>query len=266
MDNSKAQMPNLSQEAGGGLCSPAGVRLEAVMEQLQRQQEAKLEMDRQAKRLRHAKRMFAKHVAVARVTGAHMDSAFLGEPMEGTGTGTTTQMGQQQTEADGSNSNTQSCVDRVDDNGEEGLGGEEEEDDEEEDEKERMEGEEEVDVGMAHGHMTKMSPLQQERSLSSIRPFSTSPSAAAKHRDASPPINLKRRSGEKDLSATEQHSFTSPDGFGDWRFDDGTFKQKGSVGWAEENEGSKTRGEPSRDFAKTTCRPESTFSQWPVWT
>ncbi|XP_013981412.2 AT-rich interactive domain-containing protein 3A isoform X1 [Salmo salar] len=259
MDNSKAQMPNLSQEAGGGLCSPAGVRLEAVMEQLQRQQEAKLEMDRQAKRLRHAKRMFAKHVAVARVTGAHMDSAFLGEPMEGTGTGTTTQMGQQQTEADGSNSNTQSCVDRVDDNGEEGLGGEEEEDDEEEDEKERMEGEEEVDVGMAHGHMTKMSPLQQERSLSSIRPFSTSPSAAAKHRDASPPINLKRRSGEKDLSATEQHSFTSPDGFGDWRFDDGTFKQvasdmdsttKGSVGWAEENEGSKTRGEPSRDFAK----------------
>ncbi|XP_029615317.1 AT-rich interactive domain-containing protein 3A isoform X1 [Salmo trutta] len=262
MDNSKAQMPNLSQEAGGGLGSPAGVRLEAVMEQLQRQQEAKLEMDRQAKRLRHAKRMFAKHVAVARVTGAHLDSAFLAEPMEGTGTGTTTQMGQQQTEADGSSSNTQSCVDRRDDNREEGLGGEEEEeddDDEEEDEKERMEGEEEIDVGMAHGHMTKMSPLQQERSLSSIRPFSTSPSVAAKHRDASPPINLKRRSGEKDLSATEQHSFTSPDGFGDWRFDDGTFKQvasdmdsttKGSVGWAEENEGSKTRGEPSRDFAK----------------
>ncbi|XP_071271919.1 AT-rich interactive domain-containing protein 3B-like isoform X1 [Salvelinus alpinus] len=246
MDNSKAQMPNLPQEAGGGLGNPAGVRLEAVMEQLQRQQEAKLEMDRQAIHLRQAQRTFAKHVAVARVTGDPLDSTFLGKRVEGTGTGTTPQMGQQQTEAGGSNSNTQSCADRGDDNREEGLGGKEEED-----EKERMECEEEVDdVGMAHGHMTKMSPLQQERSLSSFRRFSTSPSAAAKHRDASPPMNLKRRSGEKDQSTTEQHPFTSPNGFGDWRFDDGTFKQKGSVGWAEENEGGKTRGEPSRDFAK----------------
>nr|XP_046154743.1 uncharacterized protein LOC123995221 isoform X2 [Oncorhynchus gorbuscha] len=207
------------QEAGGGLGSPAGVRLEAVMEQLQRQQEAKLEMDRQEKHLRQAQTMFAKHVAVAWVTGAPLDSAFLGKRVEGTGTGRTPQMGQQQTEAGGSNDNTQSCVDRGDDNREEGGVME--------DEEERMEGEEEVDdVGMGRGHMTKMSPLQQERSLSSFCPSSTSPSAAAKHRDASPPMNLKRRSGEKDLSTTEQHSFTSSNGFGDWRFDDGTFKQR----------------------------------------
>uniref|UniRef100_A0A4W5MEP9 Uncharacterized protein n=1 Tax=Hucho hucho TaxID=62062 RepID=A0A4W5MEP9_9TELE len=221
MDNSKAQMPNLSQEAGVGPGSPGGVRLEAVMEQLQRQHEAKLEMDRQEKRLHQAQRMFAKHVSVARVTGAPLDSAFLGKRVEGTRTGRTPQMGQQQTEASGGNSNTQSCVDKGDDNREEGLGGEEEEEEEE-----RLEGEEEEDddVGMAHGHMTKMSPLQQECSLS-FRPYSTSPSAAAKHRDPSPPMNLKRESEEKDLSTTEQRSFTSPNGFGDWRFDDGTFKQ-----------------------------------------
>ncbi|KAK6317761.1 hypothetical protein J4Q44_G00110520 [Coregonus suidteri] len=201
MDNSKAQMPKLSQEADGGLVlgSPVCVRLEAVMEQLQRQQEAKLEMDRQEKHLRQAQKMFAKHVAAARVTGAPLDSAFLAKRVEGTGTGRTPQMGQQQTEAGGhnsnSNTNTRSCVDRGNENGEEGLG------------------------------------------------------AAAKHRAASPPMNLKRGSGEKDLSTAEQR-FTSPNGFGDWSFDDGPFKQKGSGGWAEENEGGKTRGEPSRDFAK----------------
>uniref|UniRef100_A0A4W5MBR4 AT-rich interactive domain-containing protein 3 n=1 Tax=Hucho hucho TaxID=62062 RepID=A0A4W5MBR4_9TELE len=250
MENLKSQTPSLSQEAGGGLGlgNPAGVRLEAVMEQLQRQQEAKLEMDRQEKHLRQAQMMFTKHVAATRNTGAPLDSAFLGKRVEGTGTGRTPQMGQRQTEAGGSNANTQSGVDR--ENREEGLGGEGSEEDEEEEERMEFEEEnsEEDDDG---GHMTKMSPLQQNSSLSSSFPlYSTSPSAAAKHSAASPPMNLKRESEEKDLSTTEQHSFTSSNGFGDWSFDDGPFKQKGSVGWAEENEGGRTRGEPSRDFAK----------------
>ncbi|XP_041705819.1 AT-rich interactive domain-containing protein 3A-like [Coregonus clupeaformis] len=247
MENSKSQMPNLSQEASGGLGSPVGVRLEAVMEQLQRQQEAKLEMDRQEKHLCQAQMMFAKHVAATRITGAPLDSAFLGKRVEGTGTGRTPQMGQQQTGAGGSNANTQSLVDR--ENGEEGLGGE----GSEEEEEERMEGEEENsdddDDGMEHGHMTKMSPLQQDRPSSSFSLYSTSLSAAAKHSAASPPMNLKRESEEKDVSTAEQR-FTPSNGFGDWSFDDGPFKQKGSGGWAEENEGGKTRGEPSRDFAK----------------
>ncbi|XP_038855124.1 AT-rich interactive domain-containing protein 3B-like [Salvelinus namaycush] len=249
MENSKSQMPNLSQEAGGGLGlgSPVGVRLEAVMEQLQRQQEAKLEMDRQEKHLRQAQMMFIKHVTATRNTGVPLDSAFLGKRVEGTGTGRTPQMGQQQTEAGGSNSNTQRVVHR--ENGEEELGGEgsEEEDEEEERMAYEEENSEEDDDG---GHMTKMSPLQQDSSLSSFPLYSTSPSAAAQHSAASLPMNLKQESEEKEQSTTEQHPFTSSNGFGDWSFDDGPYKQKGSVGWAEENEGGKTRGEPSRDFAK----------------
>nr|XP_046208233.1 AT-rich interactive domain-containing protein 3B-like [Oncorhynchus gorbuscha] len=248
MENSKSQMPNLSQEAGGGLGlgSPVGVRLEAVMEQLQRQQEAKLEMDRQEKHLRQAQMMFIKHITATRNTGAPLDSAFLGKRVEGTGTGRTPQMGQQQTEAGGSNTNTQSGVHG--ENGEEGLGGEGSEEDDEEEERTAYEEEnsEDEDDG---GHMTKMSPLQQDSSLS-FPLYSTSPSVSAKPSAASLPMNLKKESEEKDQSTTEQHSFTSSNGFGDWSFDDGPFKQKGSVGWAEENEGGKIRGEPSRDFAK----------------
>ncbi|XP_064846181.1 AT-rich interactive domain-containing protein 3B-like isoform X1 [Oncorhynchus masou masou] len=248
MENSKSQMPNLSQEVGGGLGlgSPVGVRLEAVMEQLQRQQEAKLEMDRQEKHLRQAQMMFIKHVTATRNTGAPLDSAFLGKRVEGTGTGRTPRMSQQQTEAGGSNTNTQSGVHG--ENGEEGLGGEGSEEDDEEEERTAYEEEnsEDEDDG---GHMTRMSPLQQDTSLS-FPLYSTSPSAAATPSAASLPMNLKKESEEKDQSTTEQHSFTSSNGFGDWSFDDGPFKQKGSVGWAEENEGGKTRGEPSRDFAK----------------
>lgn len=193
------------------------------MEQLQRQQEAKLEMDRQEKHLRQAQMMFIKHVTATRNTGAPLDSTFLGKRMEGTGTGRTPQMGQQQTEAGGSNTNTQSGVDR--ENGEEGLGGEGSEEDDEEEERMAYEEENSEDDDDDGGHMTKMSPLQQDSSLSSFPLYSTSPSASAKHSAASLPMNLKQESVEKDQSTTEQHSFTSSNGFGDWGFDDGSFKQ-----------------------------------------
>ncbi|XP_019912094.1 AT-rich interactive domain-containing protein 3B isoform X2 [Esox lucius] len=249
--------PSLSQEGGGlglGLGSPVGVRLEAVMEQLQRHQEAKLEMDRQEKHLRQAQMMFAKQVAVSRATGAPLDSAFLGKRVEVAGTDTTPQMGRPQTGLGGNNiyASSLSGVYRGCVNGEDGLGGQGS-DEEEDDQEERVEGEEsseDDEVGVEHGHMTKMSPLQPERSFSSFPVYSTSPLAVSKHRPISPPMNVKQEAEEKDLSPTEQHSFTSPNGFGDWSFDDGPFKQKGSVGWAEENEGGKARGEPSRDFAK----------------
>ncbi|KAJ8002578.1 hypothetical protein DPEC_G00160360 [Dallia pectoralis] len=254
MDNSKAQMPNLSQEGGGlglGLGSPVGVRLEAVMEQLQRHQEAKLEMDRQEKHLRQAQMMFA------RVTGASLDSAFPGKRVEGAGMDRTPQMGRSPAVVGGNNSyaNSLSAVYRGSENGEDELGGQGSDEEEEDDQEERVEGEENSDddddgAEMEHSHMAKMSPLHPERSFSSFPLYSTSPSEVSKHRAVSPPMNLKRESEEKDLSPTERHSFTSPNGFGDWSFDDGPFKQKGSVGWAEENEGGKARGEPSRDFAK----------------
>ncbi|KAG7231097.1 hypothetical protein INR49_027137 [Caranx melampygus] len=135
MDYSKAQMSVLSEE---GSSSPAGVKLEAVMEQLQRQQEAKLEMNLQEKQLLQAQLLFAQHAATARAAGARLNPALF---------------------------------------------------------------------------------VKQERE-------------------------------EKDLSSpVGQHAFTSPNGFTDWGYDE-PFKQRGGAIWAEENDGGKVRGEPSRDFAK----------------
>ncbi|KAL0968693.1 hypothetical protein UPYG_G00270300 [Umbra pygmaea] len=265
MDNSKAQMPNLSQEGSGlglSLGSPVGVRLEAMMEQLQRHQEAKLGMDRQEKHLRQAQMMFAKQVAMARVTGAPLDSAFLAKRVDVPGIGRAPQMVLQQTGAGCNNSYTssQGAVYQGGVMGQGGLGGQgSEEEDESEERGEGEENSEDDEDGMENSHMTKISPLQPERS-SSFPLYSTSPSASANQRATSPlnlanqratsPLTLKREPEENDQSPTEQHSFTSPNGFGDWSFDDGPFKLKGSVSWAEENEGGKARGEPSRDFAK----------------
>ncbi|CAG08739.1 unnamed protein product, partial [Tetraodon nigroviridis] len=57
MDYSKAQMSKASEEVGSSRCpqfGPAGMKLEAVMGHLQRQQESKLEMNLQEKQLLQA--------------------------------------------------------------------------------------------------------------------------------------------------------------------------------------------------------------------
>ncbi|KAG5848829.1 hypothetical protein ANANG_G00103580 [Anguilla anguilla] len=90
--SSKAQMPSLSQEGGLGGGIPqgvsAGVKLEAVMEQLQRQQQARLEMERKERHLREARIMYSQQVAAqqailaaARASGAPLGAGFLGKAL-----------------------------------------------------------------------------------------------------------------------------------------------------------------------------------------
>uniref|UniRef100_A0A667WY63 AT-rich interactive domain-containing protein 3 n=1 Tax=Myripristis murdjan TaxID=586833 RepID=A0A667WY63_9TELE len=244
MDYSKAQMSSLSEEGGSGgsgcyQASPVGVKLEAVMEQLQKQQEAKLEMDRQEKHLRQAQLLFAKHAAAARASGSRLDSAFF---VKG-GDGETDEMAQQvidsnlsktdpKAEKEGRNEDSD-----MDDGDERGLVEPEENNEVEEEEENRP------------SHQVKKPRLQQDSAC--VAPFSFPPySPSAKQLATSPPSAVKQEPEDRDLlSPGGQHSFTSPNGFADWSYDE-PFKQRGSTMWAEENDGGKARGEPSRDFAK----------------
>nr|XP_020476780.1 AT-rich interactive domain-containing protein 3B-like [Monopterus albus] len=233
MDFSKTQTFNLSEEGGLVGCrqsSPAGVKLEAVMEQLQRQQEAKLEMNLQEKHHLQAQLLFAQHAAAARAPGFKLDSALLGKA-----NGQTYQAAQQA---------LSSYLSRMDPSEDE-----EDSDEEEQDVLENEVEEEEEDQQNGPHLQVKKPRLQQVPGFPFPR-YSTSQPSAVKKTPESPLSAIKQEHEQRDLlSPAGQHPFTSPSGFSDWGCDE-PFKQRGSVIWAEENDSAKVRGEPSRDFAK----------------
>lgn len=205
----------MSQDASGGMGFPqsgssGGMKLEAVMEQLQRQQHARLEMERKERKLREAHIMYAQQVAAqqailtaARASGA---ASFMGKSLGVPGVMLPPRV------------SNQSSVDseREDD---EDRGGEEDEDDD----NEMMEGDEgsEEEEGSASGleFLRKQTlALQQNASRIPPRPFG-SYSASAPQRSASPPIRVKQEPDEG-LSPAGPQSATSPNGQADWGFDD----------------------------------------------
>uniref|UniRef100_A0A8C6U8W6 AT-rich interactive domain-containing protein 3 n=1 Tax=Neogobius melanostomus TaxID=47308 RepID=A0A8C6U8W6_9GOBI len=242
--SSKAQMPSMSQESGVPFpqsTSAGGMKLEAVMEQLQRQQQARLEMERKERKLREAHIMYAQQVAAqqailaaARASGA----GFMGKAMAGVvpGGGLPPRMSNQSSV----DSEREDDEDRGRDSGEE------------DDDTEMMEGDEGSDdeESSASGleFLRKQTlALQQSAARIPARPFG-SYSASAPQRVASPPVRVKQEPDEG-LSPAGAHSATSPNGQADWGFDD-HFRQNGNAGWADEADGNRGRGEASRDFAK----------------
>ncbi|KAM6979600.1 uncharacterized protein FYW47_018753 [Aplochiton taeniatus] len=246
--SSKAQMPSMSQETGlvGGYPQggpPGGMKLEAVMEQLQRQQQARLEMERKERRLREAHIMYAQQVAAqqailaaARASGA----GFMGKGMGGgiPGGGLMSRV------------SNQSSVDSERED-EEDRGRDSGEDEEEEEMMEGDEGSDEED-GSASGleFLRKQTlALQQGASHLPARPFG-SYSASAPKRPLSPPVRVKREPDESLSPAGPQsNAATSPNGQADWSYED-PFKQNGSAAWADDADSARGRGEASRDFAK----------------
>ncbi|XP_051234271.1 AT-rich interactive domain-containing protein 3B isoform X2 [Dicentrarchus labrax] len=237
-------MPSMSQEPGVAFpqsASTGGMKLEAVMEQLQRQQQARLEMERKERKLREAHIMYAQQVAAqqailaaARASGA----SFMGKGLAGgvPGGGLPPRVSNQSSV----DSEREDDEDRGRDSGDE------------DDDNEMMEGDEgsDEDEGSPSGleFLRKQTlALQQSASRIPARPFS-SYSASAPQRAASPPIRVKQEPDEG-LSPAGPHSATSPNGQADWGFDD-HFRQNGSAGWADEADSSRGRGEASRDFAK----------------
>ncbi|XP_067105066.1 AT-rich interactive domain-containing protein 3B-like [Osmerus mordax] len=245
--SSKAQMPSMSQEGGlvGGYpqgATAGGMKLEAVMEQLQRQQQARLEMERKERRLREAHIMYAQQVAAqqailaaARAGGA----GFMAKGLAGVGPGTGLM----------SRVSNQSSVDSERED-EEDRGRDSGDDEEEE---EMMEGDEgsEEDEGSAGGleYLRKQTmALQQGASRLPAQQFG-SYTASAPLQTSSPPVRVKQEPDES-LSPAGPHSATSPNGQADWSFDD-HFKQNGNASWGDEaDSGRGGRGEASRDFAK----------------
>ncbi|XP_063738313.1 AT-rich interactive domain-containing protein 3B-like isoform X2 [Eleginops maclovinus] len=240
--SSKAQMPSMSQEPGVAFpqsSSSGGMKLEAVMEQLQRQQQARLEMERKERKLREAHIMYAQQVAAqqailaaARASGA----SFMGKTLGVPGVMLPPRVSNQSSV----DSEREDDEDRGRDSGDE------------DDDNEMMEGDEgsEEDEGSASGleFLRKQTlALQQSASRIPPRPYG-SYSASAPQRSASPPIRVKQEPDEG-LSPAGPHSATSPNGQAEWGFDD-HFRQNGSAGWADEADSNRGRGEASRDFAK----------------
>ncbi|XP_031704118.1 AT-rich interactive domain-containing protein 3B isoform X2 [Anarrhichthys ocellatus] len=235
----------MSQEPGVAFpqsTSTGGMKLEAVMEQLQRQQQARLEMERKERKLREAHIMYAQQVAAqqailaaARVSGA----SFMGKGLAGVvpGGGLLPRVSNQSSV----DSEREDDEDRGRDSG-----------DDDEDDNEMMEGDEgsDEDEASASGleFLRKQTlALRQSTSRIPARPFG-SYSASAPQRAPSPPIRVKQEPDEG-LSPAGPRSATSPNGQADWGFDD-HFRQNGSAGWADEADSSRGRGEASRDFAK----------------
>ncbi|XP_037539512.1 AT-rich interactive domain-containing protein 3A [Nematolebias whitei] len=216
MNSSRARTSSCCEEgplAGCPQPHPAGVKLEAMMEQLQRQQGAKLEMNLQEKHLLQAQLLFAQQAAAARASSSRPDPF-------GRANGQIYQAAQ----------HSLSRLDlKVEDSHQEAEempepeeGGEEEEGDE-------------------HGpHLqAKKQELQQ---VSRFQPYAPA---------AEPECPALKQEEKERPSPTAPTVFTSPNGFTDWSYEE-LFKQRGGGGgvWAEENEGGKIKGEPSRDFAK----------------
>ncbi|KAG7473451.1 hypothetical protein MATL_G00096030 [Megalops atlanticus] len=255
--SSKAQMPSLSQESGlGGMYSqggPAGVKLEAVMEQLQRQQQARLEMERKERHMREAHIMYAQQVAAqqAILAASRASRAPQGARILGKGLGRGAHGAGLQTRV----SNQSSVESEREDDEDRGQGSEEEE--EEDGEEEMMEDEDGSEEDEQRGgglEYLRKQTLALQQGVSRLPshpypPYSASPSAPGVQQAPSSPVKVKEEPEEEGQSPSGPHLHTSPNGQVDWPYDE-QFKQNGSAAWADEAECGRGRGEASRDFAK----------------
>uniref|UniRef100_A0A8C5E5X6 AT-rich interactive domain-containing protein 3 n=1 Tax=Gouania willdenowi TaxID=441366 RepID=A0A8C5E5X6_GOUWI len=222
---SKEQPPGFPQDRGPARCaqsSPAGLKLEAVMEQLQRQHEAKMEMSLQERHLLQAQFLFAQQAAAAQASNSIQDAAMYTNP------------DRQTSLANPYLSRADLQEEEEEDSDEEGL-----EMDLEPEENNVEEDEEEDEEEAKKLQIQQVSPL----------PF-RSPSTAVEQTSGSRPLVVKQEHVEKNqVSPVGSNTFMSPNSFPDWGYDE-QFKQRGNNIWAEESDGGKVRGEPSRDFAK----------------
>ncbi|XP_014878928.1 AT-rich interactive domain-containing protein 3B-like isoform X2 [Poecilia latipinna] len=211
MNYSRAQMSNLSEEGSLQQSAPAGVKLGAVMEQLQRHPGAKLEMNLQEKHFLQAQFLLAHQAAAARGPGgSRPDPLLCGEP-DGPIHQTVPNQREPKQESEDSDGEQREML-------------------------EPGEGEDERKMSFQH--------------VSHFQPYSTSLLSAAEQKSEPSPSAVKEEQEEKNLPPPAgQNSFTSPSGLADWGYDE-LFKLRGSGVWTEESDGAKARGEPSRDFAK----------------
>lgn len=213
----KSPQSSLSEEggpAGFPQSSPVGVKLEAVMEHLQRQQGAKLDMNLQEKHFQ-AQLLFAQRTAAAaaaaRASGASLDSVLFGKA-----DGQAYQQAQQVLKSHLSRMNPEE-EDDTDDEEQDLMDSDREEEDDEDDDEE----EENVNVNGFHQPTKKSRLLPPPGFPFSL--YSTPQSTSVKHMAETPSPAVKQEHEEKDILSpvsAGQHAFISPNGLTDWGYDE----------------------------------------------
>ncbi|KAI7802112.1 AT-rich interactive domain-containing protein 3B-like [Triplophysa rosa] len=200
------------------------VKLDSMMEQLQRQQHARLEMQHKERLLREAHILYAQQVAAqqailvaARASGAGFMSAGtsgpLGPPLP-------------------SQVSNQSSVDS-----------------EREDERGRDSGDEDSEEDeLPPGALDFLRNQALVLQRGAGGPFGNLAEARAAQRAPSPPVRVKEEP-EDELSHAEHPDTSSPNGRSDWSYEQ-HFKVNGDVSWSDDVENIRGRAESSRDFAK----------------
>nr|XP_014349303.1 PREDICTED: AT-rich interactive domain-containing protein 3B-like [Latimeria chalumnae] len=239
--SSKAQMPGLSPEglnlvlsANSQFHHPSqGMKLEAVMEQLQRQHQARFEMEsreRKERQIREAQLMYAQQLAAqqailaaaaARASASQLPSPLARSAPVVAGPARPSDQGSMDSEQE-----------------EELFVKEEDLEDEvmERDDHEEEDHQKEAEAGL--DFLRKQSAaLQAQRPLSA--PFLS---------QAKPGQPQREEEEEKETVSPGQPSSKSPSGQQDWGYEE-QFKQNGGLAWNDEAEGGRGR-EASRDFAK----------------
>lgn len=222
----------------GGLSQgvSAGVKLEAVMEQLQRQQQARLEMERKERHLREARIMYSQQVAAqqailaaARASGAPLVPSFLGKGLGLVAPGGGGPLARP--------ANQSSVDSEREDEEDRGRDSEEEEEDDEGEERMMMEGEEgseedEEGGGGGRGGLEYLreQTLALQRGVARLPhrpfpPFSPPSSAPGPPRAPVSPVRVKQEPlEEENQSPVGPPSSSSPNGQADWAYDE-SFKQ-----------------------------------------
>lgn len=223
--------PSLSQDCSlagafsqAAFGSSAGVKLEAVMEQLQRQQQAKLEMERKERHLREAHILYAQQLAAqqaimasARAQGTPLTPDFYSKNSQNRAL----KAWQGPPVAPGPMKSAE-MEDDASDEMDRGRGSE----GDEEDDDEMMDGDDVSEDEESEGleFLRKQSLALQQAGVgvpSYPYPVYAASPSAAKKRARSPSTKVK---DEPEDSLGDQQSFSTPNGLGDWNLDD-SFKQ-----------------------------------------
>lgn len=183
------------------------------MEHLQRQQEAKVDLNLQEKHPLQAQFLFAQQAAAARASASRLNSALMVgpdiQPFPGAHHGFIRHpSGGDLEEEDGEESDKDGQEEMVD----------EEENDEVEDEEDN---DEEDDGGLGDEHENNPEQAKRPRFQSAAGfPFLPYP-APEKHLESSLPPVSKQEQEEKEIeSPPGPQAFTSPNGLGDWSFEE----------------------------------------------
>ncbi|KAI4904385.1 hypothetical protein NFI96_002304 [Prochilodus magdalenae] len=217
--SSRAQMEGSLGAGGYPQGGIAGVKLEAVMEQLQRQQQARLEMERKERRLREAHIMYAQQVAAqqailaaARASGVGLDVKAQGQAKSDSARHSEEGRGQDSDDEDDDNDDTAA--------------------DDDDNEEEMMEGDEasdEEDGAVTGLEFLRKQTLALQQGAARLQGHSlgsyigTPAPAPRTQREPSPPVQVKQEP-EDTLSPAGPPSAASPNGQADWGYED-HFKQ-----------------------------------------